>query len=169
VTAFALAMALGQPGCRERRTPAELEIHAPAPSAPKLPVDRTLPGELAEGTEKAFGLTLPRVLVVRGRLDDMIYGDAEVPPDRVANYIRERVSVDKVETGPAKTVFPRAMVRGQPGVELAIQVLSRGGSTELQIKNLSNVKMTPGLSEDERWRAAGLKPDGTPLDPTHLQ
>ncbi len=156
--------------CRHRREPTELEVPATsAPLASARPVDRTLPGELAEGPDKAWGLVLPRVLVVRARLDDMIYADGEVSPDRVANYIRAHVSSDKVETGPAKTVFPRAVVRGQPGVELAIEVINRGGSSEVQIHNLSLVKMTPGLTEEQRWRAAGLKPDGTPLDPTHLQ
>jgi hypothetical protein len=166
VVPFLLA-ALACGGCKKRRP---TEVEAPvASSSAELPVDRALPGELAEGPEQAFGLTLPRVMVVRGRFDDIVYGVAEVTPDKVANYIRARVSADKVETGPAKTVFPRVTVRGQPGVELAIQVLSHGGSTELQIRNLSLVKMTPGLSEDQRWRAAGLKPDGTPLDPTHLE
>jgi hypothetical protein len=163
---FVLA-ALACGGCKKRRPPTEVE--APVAPSVELPVDRALPGELAEGSEKAFGLTLPRVMVVRGRFDDIVYGDAEVTPDKVANYIRARVSAAKVETGPAKTVFPRVTVRGQPDVELAIQVLSHGGSTELQIRNLSLVKMTPGLSEEQRWRAAGLKPDGTPLDPTHLE
>ena len=91
-----------------------------------------------------------------------------VPPHRIANYVRQHVAADKVETGPVKTVFSRATVRGQPGVELAIQVTSRGNSTELQVRNLSLVKPTSGQSEEERWRAAGLRPDGTPLDVTHL-
>lgn len=168
----ALALAAGMAaalGCRARHEPAELEVPAPPPpvSSP-LPIDRALPGELAEGNEKAFGLTLPRVMVVRGRFDDTVIGFAEVSPDRVANYVRQHVSADKVETGPVKTLFSRAVVRGQPGVELAIQVLSRGGSTELQVKNLSLVQMTPGLTDEQRWRAAGLRPDGTLLDPTHL-
>ena len=155
-------------GCRARRAPLELEVPAPPPSAIELPVDRTLPGELAEGTEKAFGLTLPRVMVVRGRFPDFIVGAATVSPDQVANYIRPRVSAFQVETGPVKTVFSRAVVRGQPEVLLTIEVLSRGGYTELQVHNLSLARSEPGLTPDERWRAAGFKPDGTPLDPTHL-
>ena len=165
--ALALAAALTG-GCRERRAPTELEVPPPPPLAAQLPVDRTLPGELAEGTEKAFGLTLPRVMVVRGRFTDFIVGAASVPPDQVANYIRLRVAADQVETGPLKTVFSRAVVRGQPDVWLTIEVLSRGGNTELQVHNLSLAKSQPGLTEEERWRAAGLKPDGTPLDRTHL-
>ena len=106
---------------------------------------------------------------MRARFDDVIFIAGDVPPHRVANYVRQRVVADKVETGPVKTVFPRATVRGQPGVELAIQVVARGAASELQVRNLSLVKPTPGLSEEERWRAAGFKPDGTLLDPTHLR
>ncbi len=171
-TAFAFAFALaggGVVGCRARRAPTEQEAPAPPPIASQLPVDRTLPGELAEGSEKAFGLTLPRVMVVRGRFTDMILGAANVSPDKVANYVRQRVAADQVETGPVKTVFSRAVVRGQPDVQLTILVLSRGGYTELQVQNLSLVKVPPGLTEEERWRAAGLKRDGTLVDPTHLR
>jgi len=165
----------GSLGCRSRRAPVEIEVAAPNPSAAIAassalpPVDRVTPGELAEGTERAFGLPLPRVMVVRGRFVDSFVGEIDQPPARVANFIRQRVSADRVVTGPSKTVFPRAIVLGQPGVELAIQVIGHGGSTELRIDNLSLVKMTPGLTEEERWRRAGLKPDGTLLDPTHLQ
>jgi hypothetical protein len=105
---------------------------------------------------------------VRARFDDVIFVEGDVPAHRVANYVRQRVTSDKVETGPVKTIFPRASVRGQPGVELTILVTPKGDATELQVRNLSLVKSTPGLTEDERWRAAGFKPDGTLLDPTHL-
>jgi hypothetical protein len=107
-------------------------------------------------------------MIVRARFDDVLFGMADVPPDKLANYIRQRVSAKKVETGPAKTVFSRATVRGQPDVQLDIEVFSHGGATELQVHNLSLVKTPAGLTDEERWRAAGLKPDGTPLDPTHL-
>jgi hypothetical protein len=107
-------------------------------------------------------------MTVRARFDDVIFVVGDVPAHRVANYVRQRVEADKVETGPVKTVFPRAVVRGQPGVELAILVTPRGDATELQVRNLSLVRSTPGLSEEERWRAAGFKPDGTLADPTHL-
>jgi hypothetical protein len=165
---LALCAALPAGGCGRRNESLELEAPA-APRAPSaLPVDRLLPGELAEGSETAFGLPLPRVAVVRGRFVDVVFAGVDVPPDRVANYVRQRVSADKVETGPAKTVFSRAAVHGQPDVALDIEVLAHGGFTELQVRKLSTARAPGGLSDEERWRAAGFKPDGTPLDPTHL-
>jgi hypothetical protein len=161
-----LALTLG--ACRRRSEPEQLEAPAPPPALSARPVDRLLPGELAEGSEKAFGLALPRVAVVRGRFTDLVFADVDVPPHRVANYLRQRVTADKIETGPVKTVFSRAAVRGQPGVELGIEVLSHGGFTELQIRKLPTTKVPAGMSDAERWRAAGFNPDGTPIDPTQL-
>jgi hypothetical protein len=156
-------------GCQKRREPTELEVPAPPPPpVPQPPVDHTLPGELAEGNEKAFGLPLPRVVNVKGRFTDLVIGVAEVSSDRVANYVRQRVSPGKVETGPTKTVFDRAIVRGHPELELSIEVLAHGGSTEIQVRNLPTGPGTPGLSDEERWRAFGLGPDGKLLDPKHL-
>jgi hypothetical protein len=107
-------------------------------------------------------------MTVRARFDDVIFVAGDVPAHRVANYVRQRVVADKVETGPMKTIFPHAVVRDQPGVELAILISPHGDATEIQVRNLSLVKSTPGLTQEERWRAAGFKPDGTLLDPTHL-
>ena len=164
-----LALALSLAACR-KRAPADATPPLPSPWSvpPKLPVDRLAPGELAEGPDKAFGLPLPRVMRAKARFDDVLFASADAPSDQVANYVRARVTAERVETGPVKTVFERAVVRGQPGVELSIEVISRGGATELQVRNLSLVKALEGLTEEERWRAAGLKPDGTPLDPTRL-
>ena len=168
-TGAAVVVVGGLTGCQKRREPTELEVPAPPPpTTPQLPVDRTLPGELAEGTEKAFGLALPRVVNVRARFTDVVVGLCEVPSDKVANYVRQRVSASKVETGPTKTVFSHAIVRGHPGVELAIEVLAHGGSTEIQVRNLPMEQAVPGLTDEERWRAVGLGPDGKLLDPKHL-
>ena len=167
---LALCATVIAPGCRQKRAPAEIEVPAPTAPAPlPVPVDRTLPDELAEGAEKAFGFPIPRRMIVRGRYPDTVYAAGEVPADKVANYVRQHVAAEKVETGPVKTLFPRAVVRGQPGVAVAIEVTSRGSVTELQVRNVTPVVPAPGLTDEERWRAAGFKPDGTPLDPDHLR
>jgi hypothetical protein len=157
---------------REQKAPEEnVETRStPRVTTSALPVDRTLPGELAEGTEKAFGLALPRVSRIAGRFEDVVMAELDVSADRVSNYIRQRVTAEKIAIGPLKTVFSRAIVRGQPSVELSIEVIMHDGTSELIVRNLSLVKPRPDLTnEEERWRAAGFKPDGTLLDPTHLQ
>src|SRR4051794_12396343 len=95
-----VALAIG-PGCRTRRAP-ESDGEAPTVALPRPapPVDQLLPGELAEGTEVAFGLKLPRKMQVSARFADVVVGKTDVPSDQVANYVRQRVSADRVVTGP---------------------------------------------------------------------
>jgi hypothetical protein len=165
------AAVLSSSGCRDHRgAEGGAGTARPAASAPSpIPVDRALPGELAEGTEKAFGLPLPRRMTVGARFADVVSADGVVPPDQVANYVRQRVIADKVETGPAKTVFSKATVKSQPGLVVAIEVTSRGGTTELTVRNITPPPIKPGVSPDDRWRELGYRPDGTPADPTHLE
>jgi hypothetical protein len=160
-------------GCRARRGPEDEHVQPPSPptAAPSVvvPVDRALPGELAEGTELAFGLPLPRVMKIRGSFDDVLFAWGPVPSDQVANYVRQRLLAEKVETGAAKTLFSRATVKARPGLLLAVEVLAHGGETELQVRNVTPKPTKQGQDPDERWRELGFKPDGTPLDPEHLR
>jgi hypothetical protein len=157
-------------GCRggDRDAPPPAPVTSAA--LPKPSVDQALPGEIAEGTDQAFGFPLPRRMRVRARFPDTVYAEGDVPAERLANYVRQRVVAEGVETGPAKTVFTRATVKSAPQRMLRIEVISRSGETELLIRD-----QTPppppeeGLSVEERWRRKGLKPDGSPLDPTRLE
>jgi hypothetical protein len=154
------------------------EVHTgAAPSAPthaaasaSAPVDRLAPGELAEGTDTAFGLAIPRDLKVERRFDDSITAGAEMPSEWVANYVRRRVDADKVEIGPTRTVFDRARVKGgAPDKLLRIEVVQTPLEAQLVVRDVTPKPIDPGLSEDERWRKAGLSPNGRPLDPEHSQ
>jgi len=173
---LAAAAGLTLEGCRQRRTPDD-EHALPPPTARSLPsttpsalpVDQALPGELAEGTDQAFGLLLPRGATVRGRFDDVVFARTGDPPDRVANYVRQHVDADKIETGPEKTLFFRATVKGVPGPHISVSVMVHAGFTEMEVRNVTLKPARQGLTPDERWRALGLNPDGSPLDPTTLQ
>lgn len=173
VAAILLAIALV--GCRAKRGVEDQHAAPPEPRAavsaapPQAPVDQALPGELAEGTFRAFGLLLPRVMNVSARFDDVVFATGDAPPEQVANYMRQRVNADKIVTGPEKTVFSRATVKAHPGQLVGIMVVSKGGRTELEVRDVTLKHAKDGLSSDERWRELGLSPDGTPLDPTRLR
>lgn len=147
----------------------------PAPSASaeaprRRAADQVAPGELAEGTEQAFGLPIPRKMRVRLRFPDEIVATGEVPAEQVSNYVRQRVLAERVETGPAKTVFSRATLKRDPARFLRVEVISRGArGAELVVRDVTRPPPEPGLSDEERWRQKGFKPDGTPLDPTRLE
>lgn len=173
---FPLALALSVvvvalPACKRRRS--QVETAPPAPAAsdaePEKPVDQLLPGEIAEGDEAAFGLPIPRRMVVSARFDDAVFASGRLDLERVANYVRERVIAERVETGPSKTVFTRATPKKSPSRIVRIEVTSRGEETELVVRDETRPPAEEGLTPEERWRKLGLKPDGTPLDPTRLE
>jgi len=170
----AAAASLSAPGCRTRR--AIEDEHAqppsPAPTAPPVaapPVDQALPGELAEGDVRVFGFPLPRVMEIKGRFDDVAFAAGHAPADQVANYVRQRVTADRILTGPEKTVFSRAAVKATPGPLVTISVVSHGDKTEVEVRDITPKPAKSGLTPEERWRELGLKPDGTPIDPTRLR
>lgn len=162
-------------GCRSQRVVEDEHATPPAPppvrtaEAAAAPVDRVLPDELAEGSQAAFGLLLPRVMRVEGRFDDVVLASAHAPADAVANYVRQRVTAEQVITGPQKTLFARAVVKGSTGPKVSIAVISLPNRTEMEVRNATPKPTQPNQTPEERWRALGLKPDGTLLDPTQLR
>lgn len=170
--AMTAAIALSSPGCKRRPPPLPAASAAPvaAPSASTpLPADHALPDELAEGSEKAFGLPIPRRMSVTARFPDAVFAAGDPAPEIVANYIRERVLAAQIETGPAKTVFSHATSRTDPGRMMRIDVIGRNGATELFVRDESAPPVKEGLTTEQRWQRLGLSPDGRPLDPTHLE
>jgi hypothetical protein len=157
-------------GCRgERSAP------APAPSvaasARALPLDHLASDELAPGKAEVYGFAVPREMEVESRLDDRAYVSGRVSPEALANYVRRRVTVSHVEIGAARTVFPMARIHGGPADRVfTLEVLPDGPKTRLVIKDVTPPPPPPpGLSDAERWRAAGLGPDGRPLDLKKLE
>src|SRR5258708_6915542 len=101
-------------GCAKREPP------PPPPAATtaiSTAVDRLLPGELAEGGERALGLVLPRDVHVERAFDDSVVARGHVGAEALANYVRRRVDAARVEIGAARTLFTRAHVKGQPDTQ----------------------------------------------------
>ncbi|MFO0758809.1 MAG: hypothetical protein U0359_20120 [Byssovorax sp.] len=158
-------------GCKRRAAPERPPpaASAPAPEEAPLPVDHALPNELAEGTDKAFGLPIPRRMTITGRYGDMVSASGDVPAEMVANYVRRRVIAAHVETGPSKTVFDRATTKERPGPVIRIDVIARSGATDLYVRDETVPEVHDGLTPEERWKQNGLRPDGTLIDPGHLE
>lgn len=155
-------------GACKRTVPPDPQVRATpsaAASVAALPVDALEPGELQEGTEKVYGLTLPRSFKVVREFDGVAYCAGSGRPENVSNYIRRRVDARTVELGPARTVFPTVQVNGSTGKKLRIEVASGNGETELIIRDVTPPAIEPGLTEEERWKKAGLKPSGGLLNP----
>lgn len=155
-------------GCRKATPPAP----PPAPSstqevAATKPVDHLAPDELEPGQSQVFGFEVPKSMRVKGAFLEVAYVEGNVTPEALANYVRERVEVDRVEIGAASTLFERAHIkRGAPERIYDIEVSPGAANlTELVIRDVTPPpRNPPGMSDAERWRQAGRKPDGTPLD-----
>jgi hypothetical protein len=139
---------------------------ARAKPAVSKPIDRLAPDELAAGNAEVFGFVVPREMQVEHRYKEATHLIGPVKPDALANYVRERVVVSHVEIGAARTIFPEARIKGgAPDRVYNLEVIPEPGITRLIIRDATRPKVEPGLSDAERWRQAGLTPEGRPLDP----
>ncbi len=128
-------------------------------------VDTVPKGELAEGSDVAFGLKLPRDLRVEASFDDAISAVGTVPLEAVTNYVRARVETERVETGPVKTVFAEATLKSDPKRRVQVEIARvASGKVEVTVRERTPRPLSePGLSEKERWRRAGIGPNGEAL------
>lgn len=139
---------------------------ARAKIAVSKPIDRLAPDELAAGNAEVFGFVVPREMQVEHRYKEATHLIGPVKPDALANYVRERVVVSHVEIGAARTIFPDARIKaGAPDRVYELDVIPEPGITRLIIRDTTRPKVEPGLTDAERWRKAGLTPEGRPLDP----
>jgi len=168
---FAAHFVMGVAACRK-----DEEVVEPAPLPPlptrvdaAAPADHLGEGELLEGTEKAFGLTLPRQVKVDSRFVDLVYASGPPRPDAVANYIRARVRFGTVRIGAANTLFEKVQMPEAPGREISIRVSAaeNGRGCVIEMRDVTPAKPLEG-NEADKWRAMGLTPDWKLLDPQHL-
>jgi len=132
------------------------------------PLDRLLPGELAEGRDKALGLPVPRDMRVLRSFRDSAVVRGRVDSDALTDYVRKRVSASTVQTSAERTTFARVHVNGEaPERQVKIDIVRDSEATMLFVDDITPPQPLPGLSDDERWRRAGVNP-GNPLDPTKL-
>ncbi|HEX9295346.1 MAG TPA: hypothetical protein VF881_05910 [Polyangiaceae bacterium] len=165
VPVIGFAVALGSGACAKKE-PTATPVASASASARGL--DRLLPGELAEGRERAMGLAVPRDMRVERVFDDSVVAKGRVGADALATYVRKRVDVTTIEIGGTRTLFPRAHIKGQPDGRLVrIEVMRDLETTVLIVRDVTPPPVPSGLTEDERWRKAGVVP-GKPFDPSAL-
>jgi len=123
------------------------------------PIDSVEPGELAESKVLAFGLPLPRGMRVRTRFTDTTYAIGAVSFEELSNYVRARVKAERVDTGPAKTVFLNAVLKSDKRYRLRVEVSFLGGMAELVVRDRRPKKRDNSLSDEERYEKMGVTPD----------
>lgn len=148
------------------------EVVSSAPSASASaakPVDHLAPGELAPGKVRVHGMPVPRGMKVARRFDDSTELEGRVSPDKVAEYVRDYVVASHVEVAGDKRVFPAARFRGGNDETFRLEIFHDPPITRLSIERVTKPKATEGLTNEERWKRAGLKPGGALLDPKTVE
>lgn len=161
-------LAVGLGGCEDDPEVRGWNDEQPAPSAsaaPETPVDRLAPGELAPGELEVFGFPVPREMELKHRFPDTVYIQGRVRAEDVSNYVRKHVVVAHVEVGAARTVFPRARIKGDPKKRVfRLDVVAVGPRTKLVIRDVTKSPAPRGLSQKERWERAGFSAQGELLN-----
>ena len=160
-----VVLVLAAGGCK-RKPP-------PEPPPPPAPVDHLAPNEIVEGTDKAFGLPLPRFSTVTGRFDTSVVVRSPLSPQDLVRFVQGRVREGNVTDAGAATRFENVMVPAEPKRRLTIDIRPAAYSgtvrSEMMVRDTTPPAVEPGLTDEQRWKKQGLGPDGKLLDPTHTQ
>ena len=142
------------------------------PKTEDKPPDRLAPNEVVEGTEHAFGLPLPRVARVAARLRDSVHVTSTLTPEQLVNFVSARVKEGKTTPGSSSTVLENVIPRDDNTKRITIDIrplrTPDGNKSEMVIRDTTPPPFEPGLTEAERYKKAGLTPEGKLLDPKTL-
>ncbi len=152
----------GEPGVNAAK-------NAGATAASARPVDHLAPGELAEGSQEAFSLKLPRDLHIDRTFAGAVYASGPLSVHPLVQYFRARLAEGSLREGPTSAMFEHVKVPGKPAVELSLRVMSAPGGSRVEIVDATPPPMPNLPDEAARWRHVGLTPDGKLADPKHLE
>lgn len=164
IFAVALGIATTAGGCSSCKKP---------PDKTDLPPDHLAPNEVVESKEKAFGLPLPRLSEVKARFATTVHVTSSLTAEELTNFVRSRSKGGKATPGATSTflegVTPRDDDKKRLTIEIRSHKLPDGTKSEMIVRDTTPPPVEPGLSDEERFRRAGLKPGGGVLDPKQLQ
>jgi hypothetical protein len=128
---------------------------------------------VVEGKERAFGLPLPAQVQIKARFPKTVHVVSSLSPEEATNFVRARVTGGKVIPGTSVTTLAEVSPSAEPQRVLTVEVrklhLTDGTRSELLVNDVTRAAPEPNLSNEERLRRAGLKPNGGLADPQHLQ
>jgi hypothetical protein len=142
-------------------------VQVAAPSA--VPVDHLAPGELLEGTQQAFGVTLPRDVRIDRNEPGTVYASALVGVHPLVKYLRSRLLDSHLVEGDTFATFDHVKLHDKPGALYHIDITATPPSgARLEWDDVTPQPAPDLPDEAARWRQVGLTPQGRVLDPTHL-
>ncbi|MBN1609795.1 MAG: hypothetical protein JW940_24395 [Polyangiaceae bacterium] len=134
------------------------------------PVDRLAPGELGASSRMVFGFAVPLGMKLQSQSAREVHMSGTASLEALARYVRDRVQVSQVEFTGSRFVFNDVRIKGgDPGRKYLFELVRRHRRSLLVIRDRTPPPAVKGISEEERWRRAGLTPDGQQLDPLKLE
>jgi hypothetical protein len=174
VTCGVLGALATLPGCRSHaRSTDGPEQLAPttgsAATVPAPPVDHLAPGELLEGSEHAYGLTLPQGLHVDYTFASEVMASGQVALHPLVQYFQARLKGGGLREGATSATFEDVKAASDGGPPLTIHITHVRDSVRLYIRDTTPPPGTALPDEAARWKHVGLTPSGRISDPTHLE
>ena len=149
----------------------------PAPVETAATPDRLAPGERLPESETAFGLPLPPGMRLVRHFKDAAYFSGDATLQQALEHVAKHVTPPNPQLVTNGAVFPHVNVTGgtvsggratTAALPLRITLKQTARGSQIHVEQLTPPPVVSGLSQDEIWRKAGRKPDGTPIDPNQL-
>jgi hypothetical protein len=144
----------------------------PAPPAPTASTkDQLARDEIPEGRERAY--TLPLHSAIKARFPGSVHVASSHSQEELSNFTRARVKDGKSSSGASETRFENVTVKADPTRVLTIEIrtapISGEYRSQMVVSDVTPVPVDSSETDADRWRKAGLTPDGKLLDPKHMQ
>lgn len=163
----ALLLPLVLLSCKSDPPPTPLLM--PTSTAATSAVDHVDPNEIPEGTERAFGLPLPRAMRVSATFPDAVRATGELPLAALTAFVRSRVIAERVEAGPEKAVFSNATLKSAPGKLLRVEIVAYDDRSELIVRDVTQPPASDTVKPTDPWYKPGFDPKDGKADPTRFE
>lgn len=167
VIGLVASIPLGPLACKSKST----TTPPPSPSA-KAP-DHLAKGELPEGTARAYTLPLPVRCHILTRFIDSIDIGSDDTLEELASFTRARVKDGQTTAGATQTRFENVVVKSDPSRVLTIEIRTAPKTgrfrTQMVVSDVTPPPQPPGETDADRWRRAGMTPDGKLINPQQMQ
>jgi hypothetical protein len=133
------------------------------------PADHLAPGELLEGSEQAFGITLPRGVRVDGAFVQVVFASGPLTVHPLVQYFRSRLQGGDLREGETSATFEHVTVPGRSERQLSVRIAEVRRTAIIDIRDTTPRAAAKLPDEAARWKSVGLTPSGRIADPTHLE
>jgi hypothetical protein len=120
----------------------------------------------------AFGFPVPTTMRVDRAFPNAVHLVGDVNVQGLVRYVQANTVAASPELRGNLLVFNSIRLPdADPTRTFRIEIASIGRTTTLALKDTTPAKLPeePGVTDEERWRRAGMKSNGSPLDVSQLQ